>query len=82
MGALYLLTYTACDYGDEIDEGSGMSAATIEPMVCTVCRRVVAVQTSPAAEHWVEPEGSRSRRAQPLPALQRRPARGLGKPRR
>lgn len=53
MGALYLVNCWSCGYGDEIHEGSGMSGAVYEPKLCTTCRRVVPVETSPPVEDWV-----------------------------
>lgn len=47
MGSLYLVSCSVCQYGEDIHEGVGMSAAVYEPMVCKDCRRVVPVETSP-----------------------------------
>jgi hypothetical protein len=53
VGSLYLLSCAACYYGEDIHEGGGMSGAVYEPKLCTVCRRVVPVETSPPVEDWV-----------------------------
>ena len=57
MGSLYLFSCPACHYGEDIHEGSGMSAAVYEPMLCTACRRVVAVETSPPDPDWLAHAG-------------------------
>ena len=56
MGSLYLLSCAGCYYGEDIHEGAGMSGAVYEPRLCTVCRRVVPVETSPPIHDWVAPQ--------------------------